>query len=134
MKVKRQKHVRRILNFYRNNFGHAAPFNVLVDGTFCKAALVSKVNISEQIPKYLDAEVKLFTTKCTLAECEAFGEFLFIISSFHFYYVVVTNLRPPLNKKLFHVYRPSGLKRADWNFLFIIFGKRVFFPHFFCIS
>ena len=28
--------------------------------------------------------------------------------------------RPPLNKKLFPVYRPGGSKRADWNFLFHI--------------
>ena len=28
-------------------------------------------------------------------------------------------LRPPLNKKLFPVHRPSGLKWADWIFLFI---------------
>ena len=75
MKVKRQKHVRRILTFYRNNFSMSTPYNVLLDGTFCKAALTSKVNISEQLPKYLDAEVKLYTTRCAMAECQAFGEF-----------------------------------------------------------
>ena len=26
------------------------------------------------------------------------------------------DLRPTLNEKLFPVHRPSGLKRADWNF------------------
>ena len=30
-------------------------------------------------------------------------------------------VRPPLDKELFPVHRPSGLKRADWNFSFQIF-------------
>ena len=36
---------------------------------------------------------------------------------------------PPLNKTLFPVQRPSGLKRANWNFFFI-FGKKkkFYFP------
>lgn len=73
MKVKRQKHVRKILTFYRGYFDYRSPFQVLVDGTFCRAALNCKVSISEQLPKYLDAEVKLCTTRCVLAECEALG-------------------------------------------------------------
>lgn len=77
MKVKRQKHVRKILTFYRSYFGYRSPFQVLVDGTFCRAALNCKVNISEQLPKYLDAEVQLCTTRCVLAECEALGSLLY---------------------------------------------------------
>lgn len=77
MKVKRQKHVRKILTFYRSSFGYHSPFQVLVDGTFCRAALNCKVNISEQLPKYLDGEVKLCTTQCVLAECEAMGSLLY---------------------------------------------------------
>lgn len=30
-----------------------------VDGTFCQAALQNKINIKEQLPKYLDAEIQL---------------------------------------------------------------------------
>ena len=37
-----------------------------------------------------------------------------------------SKVRPPLNKKLFPVLRPSGLKRADWNSFFFIF-KNIFF-------
>jgi len=54
-----------------------APYHVLIDGTFCKAALKYQINISEQLPKYLDAEVRLQTTPCVLAECEYFGEMLY---------------------------------------------------------
>ena len=39
-------------------------------------------------------------------------------------------LRPPLNTKLFPVHRPSGLKRADWKFYFMIFEKVFFFSIF----
>ena len=36
------------------------------------------------------------------------------------------SIRPPLNKKLFPVHRPGGLKRADWNFFYFfhIFKKK----------
>ena len=40
---------------------------------------------------------------------------------------VETLLRPPLNKELFPVHRPSGLKRADWNFFFFNFTNNFFF-------
>lgn len=75
MKVKRYKHAKRTMMFYKNNFSITPPFHVLVDGTFCKAALKFQVNIQDQLPKYLGGEVRLYTTRCCLNECEAFGEF-----------------------------------------------------------
>ena len=40
-------------------------------------------------------------------------------------------IRPALNKKLFPVHRPSGLKRADWNFFLLILKIFLFvFLHF----
>ena len=44
-------------------------------------------------------------------------------------------LRPPLNKKLFPVNRPSGLKRVDWILSPPppLFGFFFFFPYIFCI-
>ncbi|XP_067677735.1 rRNA-processing protein UTP23 homolog [Haliotis asinina] len=77
MKVKRGKHARRILTFYKGNFGFESPYKILVDGTFCKAALSFKVNIAEQVPKYFDSEVKLLTSACVMAECELFGSVLY---------------------------------------------------------
>ena len=35
-------------------------------------------------------------------------------------------LRPPLNKKVFPVHRPGGLKRADWDSFSLIFEKSFF--------
>ncbi|GFY60313.1 rRNA-processing protein [Trichonephila inaurata madagascariensis] len=74
MKVKRQRKVKKCLNFYKNNFKFRTPFQVLVDSTFCHEALRNKVNLSEQIPLYLsDPKVKLCTTSCVITETEGLG-------------------------------------------------------------
>ena len=93
MKIKRQKKVARILNFFKHNFGHRAPYQLLLDGTFCQACLTEKVhfvisdrepknkklflflqvNIKEQLPKYLDSETKILTTQCCIKEMEKLG-------------------------------------------------------------
>ncbi|XP_045159795.2 rRNA-processing protein UTP23 homolog [Mercenaria mercenaria] len=87
MKGKRQKNRKKCLLFYKNFFKFSPPYSVLIDGTFCKAALQNKINIRDQMPKYLDAEVKYFTTKCVLAECEALGTLLYgplkVLRQFH---------------------------------------------------
>ncbi|XP_014259610.1 rRNA-processing protein UTP23 homolog [Cimex lectularius] len=72
MRINRQKKVNKYINFYINNFGFRKPFQVLVDGTFCHVALKSKVNIKEQLPKYL-GDVKLLTTPCCVVETEKLG-------------------------------------------------------------
>ena len=73
MKLKRQKAVKRALQFYGQHFGYKAPFSILADGTFCRAALTSRVNLNEQIPRYLQAEALLCTTACVQSECEGLG-------------------------------------------------------------
>jgi len=74
MKIKRHKNARRILKFYQTNFGLKEPYQVLIDGTFAQEALKSKINISEQMGKYLESEkCKLMTTKCAINETEVLG-------------------------------------------------------------
>jgi U3 small nucleolar RNA-associated protein 23 len=74
MKIKRHKHVQRCLKFYEVNFNLKQPFNVLIDGTFAHEALKCKLNIAEQMPKYLETDkCKLFTTKCAIKETELLG-------------------------------------------------------------
>lgn len=70
MKITRYKRVQRFLSFYKNNFDFHPPYQIILDGTFCQAALSNKVNISEQMPKYLNDEVKLLTTVCVINEVE----------------------------------------------------------------
>lgn len=72
MKIKRQKKVSKILNFFKQNFGFRPPFLVLLDGTFPAGCLAAKVNIKDQLPKYL-GEVKLLTTSCCVTELETLG-------------------------------------------------------------
>ncbi len=79
MKVKRQKHLRKTLIFYKSYFNICAPYRVLIDGTFCKSALKFKLNIGEQLPKYFETEVRLYTTPCIIAECQALGNGIFLI-------------------------------------------------------
>lgn len=74
MKVRRYKKARGIITFFKKNFGFRAPFQVVLDGTFCQIALTQKVNLREQIPKYLGDEVRLLTTSCVLNELENLGK------------------------------------------------------------
>ncbi|KAL3072670.1 hypothetical protein niasHS_017644 [Heterodera schachtii] len=74
MKVKRLKRAAHILTFYRYNFHFLPPFSVLLDGTFCQAALQSKINLREQMPKYLAQSVEMVVTKCVLNELQQLGK------------------------------------------------------------
>ncbi|CAJ0953460.1 unnamed protein product [Ranitomeya imitator] len=77
MKITRQKHAKKNINFYKHNFRFREPFQVLLDGTFCQAALKNKIQIKEQLPKYLMGEVQLCTTSCVIKELESLGKELF---------------------------------------------------------
>ncbi|KAK5973825.1 hypothetical protein GCK32_004719 [Trichostrongylus colubriformis] len=73
VKKQRLKRANRILTFFKYNYKISAPFRVLVDGTFSNAALANKINLREQLPKYLGGDVEIATTKCVLAELESLG-------------------------------------------------------------
>lgn len=73
MRIKRVKHAKKYLTLFKNAFGVFQPYQILVDGTFCQAALQSRIVIKEQLPKYLDGTIQLLTTRCVIAEGEALG-------------------------------------------------------------
>ncbi|XP_066531090.1 rRNA-processing protein UTP23 homolog [Hoplias malabaricus] len=77
MKIKRQKQAKKTLSFYRYNFGFREPYQILIDGTFCQAALKNKIQIKEQMPKYFMGEVHLCTTNCALKELESLSKDLY---------------------------------------------------------
>ena len=77
MKIKRQKKVQKILDFYKHNFGHFPPYQMLLDATFVKVCLEMQINIKEQMPKYIGQEVKILTTKCVIMESEKLGAITF---------------------------------------------------------
>lgn len=68
MKITRLKRANKVLTFYRYNYGFQTPYTVLLDGTFCQAALQNKINLREQMPKYFGGEVNIVTTACILKE------------------------------------------------------------------
>ncbi|PKU49587.1 hypothetical protein llap_140 [Limosa lapponica baueri] len=77
MKLKRQKHAKKNMGFYKHNFHFREPFQVLLDGTFCQAALRNKIQIREQLPGYLGGATQLCTTRCVLKELESLGKALY---------------------------------------------------------
>ncbi|NWQ63804.1 UTP23 protein, partial [Neopipo cinnamomea] len=77
MGVTRQKHAKKIMGFYRHSFQFREPFQVLLDGTFCQAALRNKIQIREQLPGYLGGAAQLCTTRCVIKELESLGKALY---------------------------------------------------------
>ncbi|KAK7385849.1 hypothetical protein VNO78_31765 [Psophocarpus tetragonolobus] len=74
MKVKKQKRHRKILTFYTACFGFRKPFKVLCDGTFVHHLLVNRITPADTaIGHILSAGVKLYTTRCVLAELKRLG-------------------------------------------------------------
>ena len=53
MKIKRAKKVSKILSYFKQNFGFHSPYLILIDGTFCAGCLTAKVNIKDQLPKWV---------------------------------------------------------------------------------
>lgn len=74
MKIKRYKKAEKFMSLYKNNFGFREPYQVLVDGTFCQVALDHKVDIQEQMPRYLKGQCKLLTTRCVIDETKRLGK------------------------------------------------------------
>lgn len=66
-----------MMTFYRHHFGIEPPYNVIIDASFVREALKHKVDIWTQMPNYLCATVRLYTTSCALKEMEAFGKLLY---------------------------------------------------------
>eukprot|EP00127_Corallochytrium_limacisporum_P004453 Clim_evm7s164 gene=Clim_evmTU7s164 len=73
MRVTRRKHARKHIQYYKLHHDFREPFQVIVDGTFAEVALKCRIQIAEQMPKYLSAKVKLFTTRCVQKEVASLG-------------------------------------------------------------
>ncbi|XP_023166209.1 rRNA-processing protein UTP23 homolog [Drosophila hydei] len=87
MKISRFKKSHKTLAFFATHFDYREPYQVLIDATFCQAALQHKIGIEEQIKKYFQCNVKLLTTQCIILEAEALGTplsgALTIVKQFH---------------------------------------------------
>ncbi|KAL4578352.1 hypothetical protein LXL04_014474 [Taraxacum kok-saghyz] len=75
MRLKKQKRHRRSVRFYTTCFGFRSPFKILCDGTFIHHLLLNRITPADTaISNILGAPVKLFTTRCVLAELKSLGE------------------------------------------------------------
>ncbi|KAK4349677.1 hypothetical protein RND71_032432 [Anisodus tanguticus] len=74
MRVKKQKRHRRAVRFYTACFGFREPFKVLCDGTFVHHLIANRITPADTaLANILGATVKLFTTRCVLAELKSLG-------------------------------------------------------------
>ncbi|XP_055918200.1 rRNA-processing protein UTP23 homolog [Eupeodes corollae] len=73
MKINRFKKSQKVLAFFTTNFNYYEPYQLLIDATFCQAALQNQVIIEEQLKKYFQSELKLLTTQCIILEAESLG-------------------------------------------------------------
>ncbi|MCD9644685.1 hypothetical protein HAX54_033097 [Datura stramonium] len=74
MRVKKQKRHRRAVRFYTVCFGFREPFKILCDGTFVHHLVVNRITPADTaLTNILGATVKLFTTRCVLAELKNLG-------------------------------------------------------------
>lgn len=75
MRVKKQKRHRKSVRFYTACFGFRQPFKVLCDGTFVHHLIVNNIKPADKALSNILAgvPVKLFTTRCVLAELKRLG-------------------------------------------------------------
>ncbi|KAL8211026.1 hypothetical protein R6Q57_005463 [Mikania cordata] len=75
MRLKKQKRHRRSVRFFTTCHGFRSPFKILCDGTFIHHLLVNRVTPADTaLSNILGAPVKMFTTRCVLAELKSLGE------------------------------------------------------------
>lgn len=70
MRGKKRKRYSKLLRNFQELYDFAPPYRIIVDSTFARQALDFKINLSEQMPKYIDDEFELCTTHCVKAELE----------------------------------------------------------------
>ncbi|KYQ88301.1 U3 snoRNP protein [Tieghemostelium lacteum] len=74
MKIKRGKAYKKILQFYKTNYGFSEPYNVVFDGEFIEKCLNLKLYFKELIPKVLDSKCTFYFTPCAIAELKRKGD------------------------------------------------------------
>lgn len=74
MRFKKQKRHRKAVRFYTTCFGFREPFKVLFDGTFVHHLLTNNITPADTaMANTLGGPVKIFTTRCVLAELKSLG-------------------------------------------------------------
>ncbi|MEW5316745.1 MAG: hypothetical protein WDW38_008096 [Sanguina aurantia] len=75
MRVKKHKHTRKAVQFYKINYGFHDPYKVLLDGNFVHATRESNLaDLQTHIPRLLGAKCKMYTTACVMKELRSMGK------------------------------------------------------------
>ncbi|XP_051131275.1 uncharacterized protein LOC127251577 isoform X2 [Andrographis paniculata] len=75
MRVKKQKRHRKTVRFYTACFGFREPFKILCDGTFVHHLLANGIVPADTaLANALGGRVKVFATRCAVAELSSLGE------------------------------------------------------------
>jgi U3 small nucleolar RNA-associated protein 23 len=65
---KKNKWLKKVINFYRFVFKFEVPFNILIDGNFIATMLRKKLELKEHLSKVLDDSVHIVITSCIVSE------------------------------------------------------------------
>ncbi|CAI8585866.1 unnamed protein product [Vicia faba] len=75
MKIKKQSRHRKTLTFFTACFGFHKPYKVLCDGTFVHHLIGNRLTPADTaLASILSSTVKLYTTRCVLAELKRLGK------------------------------------------------------------
>lgn len=73
MKLKRNKNIKRDIDFYRINYNFESPLKVVIDGTFLKKDLDINYNFKPKFQKLIKSKCIFYTTDCILNELKNIG-------------------------------------------------------------
>ena len=74
MKIKRQKFIRKYCKFYWLNYKIRPPYKIILDFLFLQSCVEGKILLREQMPKLMQADVDLCTTRCIIEDLRKRGK------------------------------------------------------------
>ncbi|CAO3607948.1 unnamed protein product [Mucor hiemalis] len=73
MSPKSHQSNKKIIHAYSVGFGFRAPYQIILDGDFCKVALEKQIYIKDELPVLLGGTTRLVVTECILQDIKARG-------------------------------------------------------------
>ncbi|KAG0740361.1 hypothetical protein G6F57_009851 [Rhizopus arrhizus] len=71
--AKKQKTIKKTVHSYCIGFGFRPPFQVVLDGEFCRAALEKQVYVKDALPELLGGLTRIVVTDCILQDIKSKG-------------------------------------------------------------
>lgn len=105
MKVKKNKFIKRTINFFKINFGFFEPFNILIDGNFLHLCLEKKIDFKTKLEKLMKGASLINHILFTLI----FIYMIFFLSFYHHFY------------KIQYIWQSKLLTKYFYTFLYISF-------------